>query len=60
VSLAFLDAGSYAATIVSDGMNADRYAADYRIDTLQAGQGSTLKLRLAPGGGYVARLSKLN
>ena len=60
VSLAFLDAGSYAATIVSDGMNADRYAADYRIDTLEAGQGSTLKLRLAPGGGYVARLSKLN
>jgi len=45
---------------VSDGMNADRYAADYRIDTLQAGKGSTLKLRLAPGGGYVARLSKLN
>jgi alpha-glucosidase len=60
VSLAFLDAGSYAATIVSDGMNADRYAADYRIDTLEAGQGSTLKLRLVPGGGYVARLSKLN
>ncbi len=41
-------------------MNADRYAADYRIDTLEASQGSTLKLRLAPGGGYVARFSKVN
>ena len=40
VPLAFLGDGRYAATIVSDGMNADRYAADYRIDTLEVGQGS--------------------
>jgi alpha-glucosidase len=59
VPLAFLRAGTYAATIVSDGMNADRYAADYRIDKQELGPGSTLTLRLAPGGGYVARLRKV-
>jgi alpha-glucosidase len=57
VPLAFLGAGTYAATIVSDGLNADRYAADYRIEKREVGQGATLTLRLAPGGGYVARLS---
>ena len=59
VPLAFLGAGTYAATIVSDGMNADRYAADYRIDRQQVGPATTLTLRLAPGGGYVARLRKV-
>ena len=38
-------------------MNADRYAGDYRIETRQVGQNATLTLRLAPGGGYLARLS---
>ena len=59
VPLAFLRAGTYAATIVSDGMNADRYAPDYRIHKQEVGSGTTLTLRLAPGGGYVARLSKV-
>lgn len=59
VPLAFLGAGTYEATIVSDGMNADRYAADYRIDRRQVGPEATLTLRLAPGGGYVARLRKV-
>ena len=59
VPLAFLGAGTYAATIVSDGMNVDRYAADYRIDRQQVGPATTLTLRLAPGGGYVARLRKV-
>jgi alpha-glucosidase len=60
VPLAFLGAGTYAATIVSDGMNADRYAADYRIDRREVGARTTLTLRLAPGGGYVARLRKVD
>ena len=59
VPLAFLRAGTYAATIVSDGMNADRYAPDYRIHKQEVGSGTTLTLRLAPGGGYVARLSQV-
>jgi alpha-glucosidase len=56
VPLSFLPAGTYAATIVADGLNADRYAADYRIAEQEVTAGTTLTLRLAPGGGYVARL----
>jgi alpha-glucosidase len=57
VPLTFLPAGTYTATIVSDGVNADRYAADYRIEKRDVGPSATLTLRLAPGGGYVARLT---
>jgi len=58
VPLSFLPAGNYAATIVADGLNADRYAADYRIEKRQIRSDTTLTLKLAPGGGYVARLDR--
>lgn len=58
VPLSFLQPGTYAATIVADGLNAHRHAADYRIEKREAGRGTTLTLKLAPGGGYVARLVK--
>jgi alpha-glucosidase len=60
VPLTFLPAGTYAATIVSDGMNADRYAADYRLDKQEVGPGTTLTLRLAPGGGYLAQFRRIH
>ncbi|HVI59928.1 MAG TPA: glycoside hydrolase family 97 protein [Luteimonas sp.] len=59
VPLSFLGDGTYAATIVSDGLNADRYAGDYRIERRDVARDATLSLRLAPGGGYVARLSRV-
>lgn len=55
--LSFLPPGEYEATIVADGANADRYAADYRIDTRMVGSQTTLMPELAPGGGYVMRLT---
>ena len=55
--LSFLPPGEYQAEIVADGANADRYAADYRIDRRVVRSQNTLTLELAPGGGYVARLS---
>lgn len=57
VPLSFLASGEYTATVVADGMNADRFAADYRIETRAVGAGESLVIDLAPGGGYVARLS---
>jgi alpha-glucosidase len=54
--LSFLPPGEYSATIVADGMNADRYAADYQIESRTVGPRSSLVMELAPGGGYVARL----
>ena len=58
VPLSFLAAGAgYDATIVADGLNADRYAGDYFIRRDSASAGGTLHLRLAPGGAYVAHLT---
>jgi alpha-glucosidase len=60
VPLDFLDNGNYTATICEDGINADRYAADYKISSMTLTNQSTLKIHLAPGGGYVVKLMKKN
>jgi alpha-glucosidase len=54
--LDFLDEGTYTLTEATDGLNAARYAADYRLGTRTVRKGDTLTLPLAPGGGYVGRL----
>ena len=59
VPLSFLEQGRYAATIVADGLNADRYAGDVRIERQAVGANDSLTLKLAPGGGYVARLVRI-
>jgi alpha-glucosidase len=56
--LSFLPLGEYTATIVTDGKNADRYAADYQIESRTVGPRSSLPIELAPGGGYVVRLTR--
>ncbi|HEV8332055.1 MAG TPA: glycoside hydrolase family 97 protein [Steroidobacteraceae bacterium] len=58
LSLSFLPPGEYSATIVADGRNADRYAADYQIESRAVGPRSSLPIELAPGGGYVVRLTR--
>jgi alpha-glucosidase len=58
VPLTFLSPGEYTATVVADGMNAARYAADYKMEARAVSQRSSLVLELAPGGGYVARLTR--
>jgi alpha-glucosidase len=58
IPLTFLDDGAYEATICEDGINADRYPSDYRIDTRALGNKDTLSIHMAPGGGYMARLRK--
>lgn len=57
LDLSFLGDGIYSAEIYQDGMNADRYAADYQRTALQVIRGSTLQVKMAPGGGWVARIS---
>lgn len=58
ISLDFLPPGSYQATICEDGINADRYPADYRLSEAILTSKNTLKLPLAPGGGYLVRLRR--
>ncbi|GAB3917392.1 glycoside hydrolase family 97 protein [Larkinella terrae] len=56
--LDFLSEGTYEAAICEDGVNADRYAADYKLHTQTVTRTTTLPMHLAPGGGYVVRLRK--
>jgi alpha-glucosidase len=59
VKLDFLaDGASYQATICRDGVNADRYAADYILEDKTLRKGDTLKITLAPGGGFLVTLIK--
>ncbi len=56
----FLSEGTYKATICKDGINADRYAADYVIEEdLNVKRGDEIKIHIAPGGGFLIRLDKL-
>jgi alpha-glucosidase len=56
LDLSFLPAGNYQATILRDGINADRDGTDYKMETITIAGGSSLPIHLAPGGGWVAKL----
>ena len=58
VNLVFLDEGEYNAIIFSDGINADRFAQDYRKTEISMSKDDTIKIKMAPGGGCAARLTK--
>jgi len=56
--LDFLAAGQYKATIVTDGINANHHAEDYRIEHKTLAASDHLQLKMASGGGFVAILKK--
>jgi len=56
VDLSFLPSGSFTMEAYQDGVNADRYGSDYRQMKSQVNKSSKLKLKLAPGGGWAARI----
>lgn len=58
ITLDFLEAGTYQATICKDGKNAHRYPSDYIIEEKTVQKGDRMGMRLAPGGGWVVRLRK--
>ena len=58
VPLDFLPEGSYTLQSWEDGINADQNAEDFRQRSRRVTPKETLKLTLAPSGGYVAILSK--
>jgi alpha-glucosidase len=57
VNLSFLPSGEYKMEIFRDGINADKYAQDYKHLVTNVKSGDKIKITLAPGGGWVARLS---
>ncbi len=58
LDLSFLGSDMYDAVIFNDGINADRYASDYSREEKTISGSETLKIKMAPGGGWVARFRK--
>ena len=56
VDLSWLGAGAFNADIFRDGPNADRVAVDFAREQRPVTAGDRLTLRLAPGGGFAARI----
>lgn len=58
--LSFLSKGSFRAFTCEDGINAEKYSSDYHMGYKLVDPSTKLKIKMAPGGGYVAKLIKLN
>lgn len=57
VDFSFLPAGNYNIEIFEDGINAARHASDYAIRKNTIKSGGRLRIHMAPGGGWAARLT---
>ncbi len=60
LDFSFLGTGNYQAVVFKDGINADRDATDYKKEVVKISSGDKVKIQLAPGGGWAARIEKLN
>lgn len=58
LDLSFLGAGEWQVESFSDGANAARVARDYRLATSALPADGRLRVKLAPGGGYAARITR--
>lgn len=56
LDLSFLPAGSFQMEAYQDGANADRYGSDYKRVKSSVNKSSKLKIKLAGGGGWAARI----
>jgi alpha-glucosidase len=56
IDLSFLPEGNFTMEAYQDGVNADRNASDYKKKTAQVNRTTKLKLALASGGGWAARI----
>jgi hypothetical protein len=60
LDLSFLPPGRYQATIIRDGINADRDGTDYKLETVPVTSDTKLPVHLSNGGGWVAKISPLH
>jgi alpha-glucosidase len=56
IDLSFLPPGRFTMSAYEDGVNADRVASDYKKNTTTVDRTTKLKLKLATGGGWAARI----
>lgn len=59
LDFSFLGIGNYEALVFKDGVNADREATDYKSEVIKVNSVDKLTIKLAPGGGWAARINKL-
>lgn len=57
LDLSFLPAGSFTMEVFRDGVNADRYSQDYKHIKSDVKTGDKVKIQLASGGGWIARIT---
>lgn len=58
LDLSFLGEGNWKVEYFADGINADRIASDYKKGTTVLSASRKLEVKLAPGGGFAARISR--
>ena len=60
LDLSFIGDGRYVVDLFRDGVNADRAGRDYRKETVELPSDRQMKVHLAPGGGFAARIRPAN
>jgi len=60
LDLSFLGDGKFRAFSCADGINAEKEASDYAMGYELVDRNKKLNIKMAPGGGYVVKLIKLN
>ena len=58
LDLGFLGDGDWTMEIFRDGINADRAARDYKRELVSVPTDRKVKIHMAPGGGWTARITK--
>ncbi len=58
ISFDFLDEGEYKLEYIEDGINADTRAMDYKLKSTSINKNDVRTIKLAPGGGWIANISK--
>lgn len=58
LDFSFLPDGQYQMGVFKDGVNADRFAEDYALEENLINPDGELSIKLAPGGGWAAILTK--
>jgi alpha-glucosidase len=58
LSFDFLGEGNYTVKIWKDGINADKHASDFAQEVLTVTSSSKVKVKMAPGGGWAAIITK--
>ncbi len=60
LNLSFLKEGTFRMEVFKDGINADRFAEDYTLKTLEVNKSSKISVQMAAGGGWTAIISTIN